>query len=74
METFTPPATASPLSPLRMLSHARWIAVRDDEHMVSRVMLGPVKSNTYETRLEMEAYDDRGVIMFPFNASSAPMS
>jgi hypothetical protein len=54
METFTPPATAASHSPPRMLRQARWMAVSDDEHMVSRATLGPVKPQKKETRLGIE--------------------
>ncbi len=41
---FTPPASAVSHWPLRMASQARWMAVSEEEHMVSTVMLGPRKS------------------------------
>src|SRR5581483_6207763 len=44
-DRFTPPAIAHAHSPRLMLSQARWIAVSDDEHMVSTAMLGPCKSS-----------------------------
>jgi hypothetical protein len=47
---FTPPASASVLSPERRLWQARWIATSDDEHAVSTVMLGPSRPNVYESR------------------------
>jgi hypothetical protein len=38
---FTPPTRAREQSPARRLWQARWIAVSEDEHAVSRVILGP---------------------------------
>jgi hypothetical protein len=48
--TFTPPASASVLSPFQMLWAARWTATRELEHAVSTVMLGPRKSKANEIR------------------------
>src|SRR3954467_15072962 len=54
METLTPPATAISQPPSRKLWQARWIAVNDDEHMVSTAMLGPWKLQNQDTRLAMD--------------------
>jgi len=37
----TPPAIAALISPLTIDEHARWMAVRDEEHIVSTAILGP---------------------------------
>jgi hypothetical protein len=41
METFTPPAKARWVRPALRSWMARWMALREEEHMVSRVRLGP---------------------------------
>src|SRR5262245_54573672 len=43
-----PPAIANALSLLRRLSHARWMAVSDDEHAVSTASAGPFRFRKYE--------------------------
>ena len=53
--TFTPPAIAKLVLPSRKSWHARWIAVSDDEHIVSRVRLGPCRFRKYDTLLAMLA-------------------
>ena len=50
----TPPTSAASQAPERRLSIARCSAVNDDEHAVSTAMLGPWKSNRYETRLAID--------------------
>ena len=51
---FTPPAIAISQSPLRIAWLARWIAVSDDEHIVSSAMLGPCRFRKYETRFAID--------------------
>ncbi len=41
----TPPATASSQSPPRIASQARWTAVSEEEHAVSTVIVGPLRSS-----------------------------
>lgn len=43
------------VSPERMLWTAKWRATSDDEHAVSRLMLGPFKSKNHEIRFEIMA-------------------
>nr|WP_237331311.1 hypothetical protein [Streptomyces mexicanus] len=51
-----PPANAVRLRPLRSASQAWCTALSAEEHAVSTVMLGPRRSNTWDSRLEtMEA-------------------
>ena len=45
-----PPTSAVSLSRLRRLWQARWIAVSDDEHAVSRTMAGPRAPRKYANR------------------------
>jgi len=45
------PTTATSHSPDRSDPQARCIAVNEDEQAVSTTMLGPRKSNAYDTRL-----------------------
>src|SRR5579863_4402929 len=53
--TFTPPAIAMLVRPCFRSWHARCIALIDDEHIVSTVMLGPCRFSTYDTRFAMLA-------------------
>ncbi len=46
----------------------------DEEHMLSRPMLGPVKSKKYDTRLATDAYDEEVAKPSPRNASWTPYS
>ena len=55
MLTFTPPAIAISHSPSRIAWQARWIAVSEEEHMVSTARLGPARSRAWDTRLATEA-------------------
>src|SRR5262245_25252118 len=48
--TFTPPASARLLSPVRRLWHARCTATSEDEHAVSSETHGPWKPNVNEMR------------------------
>ncbi len=47
-------------SPLWIARHDRWIAVSEDEHMVSSARLGPLRFNTYDTRLAIEENGGHG--------------
>lgn len=70
----TPPATATSQSPARMARHAWWMVTSEEEHMVSRATLGPLKSKKYDTRLATEAYDDEVAKPVPCSASRTPYS
>src|SRR3954464_5335083 len=48
--TFTPPARARFVSPVRRLVHARCSATSDEEHAVSTATAGPLKPSVYDTR------------------------
>src|SRR6187397_2657406 len=74
METFTPPAIAASHSPCRRLWHARWMAVSEDEHIVSTAIDGPVKLQKYETRLAIAEGLPDNATGLPCSASSAPNS
>ncbi|EYT81386.1 hypothetical protein CF54_19845 [Streptomyces sp. Tu 6176] len=50
--TVTPPTSAIEHSPARSALAARCSATSDDEHAVSMVTVGPVRSNRYDTRPE----------------------
>jgi hypothetical protein len=70
-------AIAMSHSPRRMFSHASWIAVSEDEHIVSTGMLGPMRSSapiecfqkTERAKVSVKA----GTDLFPVKASG-PMS
>ncbi len=70
----TPPATAMSQSPLRMARQAWWMVTSEEEHMVSRPTLGPVKSKKYDTLLATEAYDEEVAKPSPRSASWTPYS
>src|SRR5437868_5235943 len=55
MLTLTPPAIARRVRPSFRSWQAIWIAVNDDEHIVSSVMLGPCRFSPYDTRFAMLA-------------------
>ncbi len=40
-------------SPSRMLRQARCTAINEDEHVVSTIRLGPLRSSKYDSRLAM---------------------
>jgi hypothetical protein len=48
--TVTPPTSASPHCPSRSAWAARCSATSDDEHAVSTVSVGPVRSSAYAIR------------------------
>ncbi len=73
-DTFTPPATATAQPPRCRLWHARWIAVSDDEHIVSSARLGPLKLQKYEIRFATEAALLSIARLFPRACSCAPYS
>jgi hypothetical protein len=53
MSRFTPITTATPIEPDSIAATAWWSATMDDEHAVSMVRLGPVRSKACETRFEI---------------------
>src|SRR5215469_11648989 len=53
--TFTPPAIAKLVRPCFRSWQAIWMALSEEEHIVSTVMLGPCRLSTYDTRLAMLA-------------------
>src|SRR5215468_5913931 len=55
MVTFTPPAIAKLVRPCFRSWQAIWLALSEEEHIVSTVMLGPCRLSTYDTRLAMLA-------------------
>jgi hypothetical protein len=59
-------------SPCCKAWQARWIAVKDDEHMLSTAMLGPSRSKKYETRLAIEDGLPDKAIGLPRAVCSAP--
>src|SRR5207253_9198915 len=56
MLTLTPPAIARRVRPSFRSWQAIWIAVNDDEHIVSSVMLGSCRFSPYDTRFGMLAW------------------
>ncbi|GGR19834.1 hypothetical protein GCM10010219_25780 [Streptomyces netropsis] len=71
-DRFTPPASATSHAPDSMLWHARWMAVNDDEHIVSTLMLGPWKSKKYDTRLATAEGLPDSATELPRTCSCAP--
>src|SRR5260370_22694140 len=53
--TLTPPAIARLVRPCFRSWQATWMALNEEEHIVSSVMLGPCRFRTYDTRLAMLA-------------------
>src|SRR4051812_19935163 len=74
MLTLTPPAMARLVRPCFRSSQATWMAVNDEEHMVSSVMLGPCRLRKYETRLAMLAGLFASAMRRPRALASAPKS